>query len=145
MTDENLTLTMTLDRAPDDVYDAVVDVRSWWDGEIEGTTDSVGAEFTYRNDPHHTSRQRITELVPGRRVAWHVLDAHLSFVPEGGEWRGTDIVFEISHEGDGSVLRFTHEGLVPGLQCFESCSAGWGHYVGERLRERILGRVAERQ
>jgi hypothetical protein len=34
--------------------------------------------FTCRNGDMHGSQQEITELVPGKQVAWHVLDGYLS-------------------------------------------------------------------
>ena len=49
-----------------------------------------------RRDDLHRSRQRITELVPGKKVVWQVLDSEIAFVKDKNEWNGTEIVFEIS-------------------------------------------------
>ena len=62
---------------------------AWWSGQIEGSTDALGAEFTYTVPEIHCTKYRITELVPGRRVAWHVLDGYLSFAADKEEWTGT--------------------------------------------------------
>ena len=137
MTDGNLTISFTTDRTPQEVFAAVTDVRGWWTGDIDGVTDQLGAEFTYRYADVHRSTQRITELVPGRRVAWHVTDGHLNFVADAGEWSGTDIVFDLLPAGDGTELRFTHVGLVPQAEGFDRCSPAWNFYVGTSLRERI--------
>jgi hypothetical protein len=127
----------TVDRTPQEVFAAINDVRGWWSGEIDGNTDKVGDEFSYRYEDIHYSKQKITELVPGRRVAWRVLDARLSFATDKAEWRGTDIVFDIVQKGDKTELRFTHIGLVPELECFESCSGGWRLYIDGSLRNFI--------
>ena len=90
MTDENLTISFTTDRTPQEAFAAINDVRSWWSGEIDGPTGALGAEFTYRYQDIHRSTQQITELVPGRRIAWHVTDSYLDFVEDKAEWTGTD-------------------------------------------------------
>ena len=41
--------------------------------------------FTCRNGDIDRSPQEITELVPGKRVAWHVLDGYLSGLMTTGE------------------------------------------------------------
>lgn len=134
---KDLTLSFTVDRSPQEVFDAINDVRGWWTGEIEGRTDRLGGEFTYRYGKLHRSTQRITELVPGKKVAWHVTDGRLTFVEHQTEWSGTDIVFEIARKGDRTELRFTHVGLVPALDCYGACSDGWGLYVNDSLRKLI--------
>ena len=139
MSDDSLVITFTAGLDPNAVYALVNDVRGWWEGDLVGTTDEVGAEFTYRNDPYHVSTQHVAELVPGRRIVWDVVAADLSFATPRDEWRGTVISFDITPDGDGSVVRFTHHGLRPALQCYRDCSSGWGFYVGTVLRERVGG------
>ena len=126
-----------VDRAPEEVYRAILDVPAWWTGEVEGTTDAVGAEFSYRHPPQHYSRQRVTELEVGRRVVWHVVDSELPFVSDPAEWTGSQIVFDLTPVPDGTVLHFTHLGLVPDVECYDACSAGWLHYVTGSLRSLI--------
>ncbi len=133
----NFTTRLTVTQSPQEVFDAINDVRGWWAGEIEGTTDALGAEFTYRYQHLHRTTQRITEWVPGKKIVWHVVDGNLSFVDDKREWDGTDIVFEIERKGDQTELRFTHVGLVPAIECYSACSGTWGSLVADNLRERI--------
>jgi hypothetical protein len=142
MSERDTTIEFTVPAAPDHIFDAVVDVRAWWTGDITGPTDEVGAEFTYRHEGVHRSVQRVTALEPGRRVAWHVVEGYLDFVQDTQEWTGTDVVFEISPVTQGSTLRFTHVGLSPRLECFDACSGAWQYYVGTALRALILSRSA---
>ena len=137
MSTEDLTIAFTVDAAPEEAFAAVNDVRGWWSGNIEGSTDELGAEFTYRYQDVHRSTQRITELVPGKRVAWQVTNGYLAFVEDKTEWTGTSITFDIAASGAGSEVRFTHVGLAPAAECFDSCSTAWHYYVGTSLRNLI--------
>jgi hypothetical protein len=137
MSPESLTIAFTVDNTPEEAYAAITNVRGWWSGTIDGSTDELGAEFTYRYQDVHRSTQRITELTPGKRVAWHVLDGYLAFVENKTEWTGTDITFDIAAKDAGTEVRFTHIGLVPDDECFDSCSTAWHFYVGTSLRNLI--------
>jgi hypothetical protein len=130
-------VAFSVDQSPEEVFDAVNNVRGWWSEEIEGDTDRLGAAFEFHYQDIHRSTQKITEFVPGRKVAWLVTDAQLNFVKDKSEWEGTEVVFEITKKGDKAELRFTHAGLVPAFECYDACSGAWGFYVGDSLRSLI--------
>ena len=137
METKGYTTAFTVDQSPEEVFDAINNVRAWWSGDIEGSTDRLGAEFKYRYEDVHDTTQRITEWVPGKKVVWHVVDSHLNFVKNRTEWNGTDIVFEIERKHDKTELRFTHVGLVPAIQCYGDCSGAWGFYINDSLHSLI--------
>jgi hypothetical protein len=57
MTAKNDNEAFTVDQSPDDVFAAIKNVRGWWPGEIDGRTDKLGAESTYRyQDPHRSTQ-----------------------------------------------------------------------------------------
>jgi len=134
MKKQNFTTTISVDQSPEEAFAAINNVRGWWSGEIEGDTDKLGAEFTYRYKDVHRSKQKITEFVPGKKIVWHVLDSHLSFVKDKSEWNDTDIVFDISEEQGKTEVRFTHR-LVPQYECYGSCSNTWGSYIKRQPKE----------
>jgi uncharacterized protein YndB with AHSA1/START domain len=131
------TATFVVSKPPADVFAAITDPRGWWDGEITGTTDQVGAEFTYRFGEQHTSVQRVAELLPGERIVWEVVSSQLGFVDEQEPWTGTKVAFDLEPAGDGTRVTLVHHGLVPVLDCYDTCAAGWEHVVGRSLREFI--------
>ncbi len=141
MEDRDYTTTIVVNQNPKEAFDAINNASGWWGGqwagEIRGTTDSLGAEFTYRVPDVHYCKMKITELVPGKKVVWHVLDSDLSFTIARTEWNGTDIIFDISETGGNTVVRFTHRGLVPAFECYDACSSGWGTLINDSLRGLI--------
>ena len=137
MKNPGFTTSISVNQNPEETFAAINNVRGWWSGEIEGNTNKLGAEFTYRYKDVHRSQQKITEFVPGKRVVWQVLDSQLSFVKDQSEWTGTEIVFEISEKNGKTEVRFTHAGLVPEYECFDSCSNAWGTLVNGNLRKLI--------
>jgi len=132
------TTTFTVDQTPEEVFAAVNNVRGWWSGNIEGKTDKLSEEWTYRYKDFHYSKQKITQLVPGKKVVWLVLDSYLDFVKDKTEWNGTKITFEISKKDEKTELRFTHLGLIPEYECYDDCSNACGSYVNGSLRSLIM-------
>jgi hypothetical protein len=137
MGNQSYTTTFLVDQTPEEAFAAVNNVRGWWSGEIEGGTDKLGDEFTYRYKDVHYSKQKLVELVPGKKVVWLILDAWLSFTEDKSEWNGTKVIFEVLKHGDKTEVRFTHEGLVLQYECFDKCSNAWGFYINGSLRSLI--------
>lgn len=137
MTGHSFGTSFVVDQSPEDAFAAIINVRGWWSGRIEGTTDELEAEFTYRYEDVHYSKQRITELVPSERVVWRVLDSYLDFTEDPNEWTGTEVIFEVTPRDGQTVVRFTHLGLVPGLECFDKCSSAWSFYLNSSLQQLI--------
>jgi uncharacterized protein YndB with AHSA1/START domain len=135
--DQNFTATFSVDRPPQEAFEAITNVHGWWSEGVMGVTDQVGGEFDYRFQDVHRCRVRVTELVPGRKVAWHILDNHFNFISDQTEWKDTQVVFEISEKDSGAEVRFTHVGLVPQYECYDVCSNAWGGYITGSLRSLI--------
>ena len=137
MTNRNFTTAITVDQTPEAAFAAINNVRGWWSGEIEGHTGKLGEEFKYRYQDIHRCKMKITELVPGKKVVWRVLDNYFSFTKDETEWKGTDIIFEIAKKSDRTEVRFTHQGLVPEYECYDACREGWSTYINGSLRDLI--------
>jgi len=136
MTTQNFTTTFLLDATPDQVFNAITNVRGWWSEAIEGPTDALGAVFEFHFEDHHRSRHEITELVRGKKIVWKTLDGQINFVADKTEWNGTQVVFEIAERADKTELRFTHVGLVPNIECYGKCSNAWSFHL-RSLRDLI--------
>ena len=142
MKTSDFTLTLLVDQSPKEVFNAIKNVRGWWSGlyeeEFEGSADKLNGEFTFRaGEGVHYSKQKLIELIPGKKVGWLVTDSNLTFLENKNEWTGTKIIFEIAKKGNKTQIRFTHEGLVPEVECYDSCAPVWTQYLNERLLNQI--------
>lgn len=132
----NYTTTISANASAQQAFDAINDVSGWW-GRITGTTTAVDDEFVYVVPGLHYSGFRVTELEPGRRVAWLVTGSYLDFVDDKQEWNGTTVRFEIAEADDGVRVVFTHDGLTADDECYEICTNAWGMFVNGSLRAFI--------
>jgi hypothetical protein len=137
MNDQNFTTTFMVDQTPEVAFDAINNVRGWWSEEIEGSTNKLGDEFTYRYEDVHRCKMKLKEVIPGKKVVWLVLDNYFNFTEDKTEWKGTEVTFDISKKGNKTEIRFTHLGLVPEYECFDICSKAWGSYTNGSLRSLI--------
>src|SRR6516225_10146283 len=138
MKSSNFTTTLLVDQSPNDVFNAVNNVREWWSGfyseEIVGSTEMLNDEFIFRaGEGAHYSKQKLVEVVPNKKVVWLVTESSLRFLRKKNEWTGTRIIFEISKKDSKTALQFTHEGLVREIECYESCSPAWTMYIQQKL------------
>ena len=135
--DKNLTIIFTVDKTPAQAFEAITQVSQWWSRTVEGGTSKAGDEFVYRHKDIHYSKQKLIEVIPGKKMVWRVLDAELTFVKSKREWEGTEICFELVPKGRKTELQFMHVGLTDSCECFQECRSGWNYYVGESLRALI--------
>lgn len=138
MNDQSFTTTLLIDKSPEDVYKAMVNVRGWWSEEIEGGTTKLNDEFKYHYMDVHTARMKLIEVVPNKKVVWQVLDNHFKFTKDQSEWKGNKVVFELSSKDGKTQLQFTQQGLVPEYECYDICKDAWTHFITESLRDLVL-------
>jgi hypothetical protein len=139
---KDFTMSFVVDQSPKEVFNAVLNVRGWWQGlyseDIKGKTDKLNEEFVFRagDGAHHTT-QKLIEVIPDKKVVWLVTMSNLTFIEKKDEWKGTKIIFDISKKGNKTQLQFTHQGLTPEIECYEACSGAWSMYLREKLMTLI--------
>jgi len=135
--DKSFTTTLLVTQSPEEVFDAINNVRGWWSESIEGITDRLNATFLQYYRDIHIAKMKIVEFTPDKKVTWHVLDSQFSFTKTTTEWKDTKICFEISGKGNKTQLLFTHLGLVPAYECYDVCNGAWNDLINISLRGLI--------
>ena len=124
-------------KPPRHAFDCITAITTWWvapASDFEGRSTALDDEFVIRHGDVHYSRQKLVELVPDRKLVWLITDSRLAWLAKNqGEWTNTRLVFELTAEGDKTVIRFTHEGLVPELECFARVSEAWNMLIHDWL------------
>ena len=145
MKNKNFTVTLVVDQSPEEVFDAIRDVRSWWFGyyseDIKGDTEKLNDEFSFRaGGGAHYSKQKLIEVIPNKKVVWLITESELSFLEKKDEWTGPKIIFDISIKDNNTQLTFIHEGLTPDIECYNACAPAWSQYIQNKLLPLITSR-----
>jgi hypothetical protein len=134
MKDHSYTATIEIAKSPEDVFEHINQVSKWWSKDFEGSSANLYDQFVICHPGRHYSKQKLIELIPGKKLVWLVTESTLDWLEhDKHEWTNTKMVFEITPKGDQTVLHFTHEGLVPEKECYAMCYQGWNMVIKERL------------
>lgn len=137
---KNFTYSFETSKTPEEVFQLLLSVKQWWYGlyeeTIKGDSRKINDEFTFHaGGGAHYSKQKLTALVPNKKIEWLVTDSKFTFVSEEREWVNTKFYFDILTEGKKTKVTFTHEGLTPAMECYKDCSSGWTAYLDKLKKE----------
>jgi len=61
MATSDFTITLSVDRTPNEAFNAINNIRGWWTEDMEGSSQKLNDEFTVRFfDDIHVSTQKIS-------------------------------------------------------------------------------------
>jgi uncharacterized protein YndB with AHSA1/START domain len=109
-------------------YEAVAaraGIQAWWAKDSDVGT-AVGQPVELRfNKPDMSAVMKfdVTDVQAGRRVEWTCKENTNPI------WPGSKLAWEVEPAGDGSVVRFRHEGFSGGGPPYDMTVEGWQFYM----------------
>lgn len=133
--EKSFTVTIELNKSPELVFKGINDISKWWGGrDLTGNNIKLNDEFIINHPGAHYSKQRVVEIIPNKKVVWLVTDSTLNWLKKNQhEWTNTRLIFVLTSDDTKTSLHFTHEGLLPQLECYERVSQGWNTVIKDYL------------
>jgi hypothetical protein len=108
-------------------------VTEWWGVTFTGNSEKLDDKFSIKMGGDSYFDFTVSELVPGKRLVWLVRDCNMPWYSNKKEWATTKLIFDLSENNGETTLNFTHEGLKPGIDCYQDCESGWTHWINTSL------------
>ena len=128
MKKQDFNCSITANTTAAEAMEAICHVYDWWTKDFTGSAEKLNDEFTIRFGETFVNL-KITELIPDTKVVWTVTDSYLHWLNDKTEWKDTKIIFEIAAENNQTTIYFTHQGLLPQVECYDMCVKGWTQYI----------------
>jgi activator of Hsp90 ATPase-like protein len=125
--------SITVPVTPKEAMDKISRVNEWWSTNFEGSSSKLGDVFTVHFKSGDWYTIKIAEMIPGKKIVWDVIGSDQTWHEDRDEWTGTNIVWEISPEKDGSKVTMTHQGLTSAFECYEKCKMGWDYLMQKSI------------
>jgi len=129
MKEEDYHVMLSVNASAKEVFNNINNVTKWWTEDLKGSSQKLNDEFIVQFGEVHVSKQKLVELIPDKKVVWLVTDSKLNFIKDKQEWTNTKISFELSRNENKTKIHFMHIGLVPEVECYNSCTKGWDYYI----------------
>jgi len=95
-------------------------LRGWWAADTNGDP-AVGGVIEFRFDAGGIDME-VVELVTSERVVWRVVGG-----PD--EWAGTTVTWQLSQEGDWTIILFSHDAWAERGEFMHHCSTKWALFL----------------
>jgi len=104
------TVEIVLAKSAEDVFNHVVCLSKWWPEDFEGESLTLNSEFVLTTGDAHYSKNKVVEFVPDKKLVWLTTESIRK--TDGFDWTGTKMMFELTPQGDNTLLQFTYDGVV---------------------------------
>jgi uncharacterized protein YndB with AHSA1/START domain len=107
---------------PPQVYRALTTIdglAGWWTTDTTGDADGT---LAFRFGAVGGCDVKVVELEPDRRVLWEIIGG-----PD--EWLGTTVSFDLSQDGEWTIVLFEHGGWREPVEFMSHCSTKWASFL----------------
>jgi uncharacterized protein YndB with AHSA1/START domain len=107
---------------PEKVYEALTTVESlagWWTTDTTGDGDGT---LQFRFGDVGGFDMKVLDLQPNKRVQWEVVDGP-------AEWLGTIVTFDLTQDGEWTIMLFEHAGWRERVEFMNHCSTKWAIFL----------------
>jgi uncharacterized protein YndB with AHSA1/START domain len=101
-------------------------VAGWWTKETSGSSEiggTIGVRFLSLDGKEIGGMSmEVMALDPNKKVHWRFKSG-----PE--EWIGTDVIFNLSQQGDYTIVLFAHKNWREAVEFTSHCSMKWAMFM----------------
>ncbi len=133
---------ITANVTAEEAMEAISHVSDWWAKDFTGNANKLNDEFTVKFGETFVTF-KITEIIPNTKVVWTVTNCYLHWLNDKREWTGTKVIFELTTENSQTIINFTHQGLLPRVECYNDCVKGWTGYITGSLLKLLTDGVGQ--
>jgi uncharacterized protein YndB with AHSA1/START domain len=125
----NITHRIGIKASATHVFQALSSIKGlagWWTEEVSGSTEIDGKiTFIFRATNGELKGQmvmQVAEATSPELLRWRCIDGP-------AEWIGTDICFELSQEGEHTIVIFGHKNWREAVEFTAHCSMKWATFL----------------
>jgi uncharacterized protein YndB with AHSA1/START domain len=108
------------------VYDAVATaqgIAGWWTRDTTGNAKNVNSRFLKKDGTEIGAMDyTLSKLVPGKSAQW-------DFTAGPEEWLPTTVTFDMTQDGDTTVVLFGHRNWKEPVEFMAHCSMKWAVFL----------------
>lgn len=106
----NYTVAIVIEKSAQDVFNHLIDLSKWWPETFEGEDIKLNTEFVFTTGDAHYSKNKVIEFVPDKKLTWLAIESIRR--SDNYDWTGTKFIFELTPQGNSTLLKFTYDGVV---------------------------------
>lgn len=136
---KDFSLSFTVKASAKDAMKMISKVDLWWALNFKGKAAKLNDKFSvYFGKPGDTYVDfKISKVIPEKKIVWLVTDCNLHWINDKKEWKKNEVIWTLSEKGTKTTIDFTHKGMTPDSECYESCKPGWTHHIKDSLVKLI--------
>ena len=135
-TQQDFSYSITVKASAKATMEKISQVGLWWAKDFKGKASKLNDEFSVHFGDTYVN-YRISEVMPDKKIVWLVTDCNLGWINDKKEWKNNEMIWSLTEKDQKTQIDFTHKGMTPASECYESCKPGWTHHIKDSLLKLI--------